>query len=538
MSAANVASSGSAEVPNRHDRRTTVEAALAAFVPRPRRVVPPEGQLGPGDFPLERLRATLGSLGPVFADFGRYLSTRPDLLPRRDCTELALIADAAMPAPSAALEALLHRQLGAPPSRRFIQFDAVPRDVTLWTERHDAWVAPGVPATVTVVRPDAAGWLDDDLPLLPLLQPYLGIEPLACADAIADFARTLRARLDMTVQAASLTTLATHAEAGGVTAPTCYRDLCAPGVLTVDRWEAPAVAALSARRSALKPEERRDLASRIASAWLRQALGGRLLPFDFGPRDLIVDGDRLILTAGVCDPLGSAQRERLARYFTDVTADDPEAAASWLVDAQPGAADGAALEEEVRRRFRQAVPFRDGEWSGDERFAENVLVQWRVAREAGWRFTPHQVHVYRGLAAVAAIAETLAPHEDVVLSALQDIQLRRGITEATAVFDPGTIGARLDSALSEMVNLPQKLDDVLTLAAEGRLRVKLQVPETRSDRRVKHQTIGLVAGLVLLAAIASLVRHVAPAYGPGLERIGVVFLLVAGAWLLVAAARL
>jgi hypothetical protein len=89
-----------------------------------------------------------------------------------------------------------------------------------------------------------------------------------------------------------------------------------------------------------------------------------------------------------------------------------------------------------------------------------------------------------------------------------------------------------------MVTLPQKLDEVLTLAAEGRLRVKLQVPETNENRAARRQTILLVANLVLLAAIAALVRRLAPASGPGLERIGVAALLIVGGWLLVAAARL
>ena len=79
---------------------------------------------------------------------------------------------------------------------------------------------------------------------------------------------------------------------------------------------------------------------------------------------------------------------------------------------------------------------------------------------------------------------------------------------------------------------------MLTLAAEGRLRVKLQVPEASENRSVRRQTILLVANLVLLGAIASLVRHLAPAYGAGLERLGVAALLIVGGWLLVAAARM
>jgi len=523
------------------DRRRAVETALSGLTRRRalRRVAPPEGRLGPTDYPIQELRAALASLGPVFASFGRYLATRRDLLPRRDCAELALIPNTAAPAVAATLAAHLHRQLGEPPSRRFFQFDPRAYDVTLWTERHDAWVAPGVPAIVTVLRPDAAEHLETDIPLLPVLQEYLGIEPVAYADALTDFAQTLRVRLDQTVVSGAMATMAGQTEIEAFVVPTCYRDHCAAGVLTVDRWEGHTVAQLFEDGGLREELARPELAKQIAVIWLRQAFAGRLLAFDFESRDIVVRPDgRLMLLGAAFDPLGSSDRAKLSRYFAAVAADDPEASASWLLDANGVREHAPELDEEVRRRFRQAVPFRDGEWSGDERFAENLIVQWRVAREAGWRFTAPQLHAYRGFAAVASMTQALSPHDDAVLDAFQDVRLRSGMSNAAHMLDPGSIGTRIDTALREMVTLPQKLDEVLTLAAEGRLRVKLQVPESNEGRRVRHQTILVIANLVLFAAIASLVRHLAPDYGPGFERIGVIALVAVGGWLLIVAARL
>jgi predicted unusual protein kinase regulating ubiquinone biosynthesis (AarF/ABC1/UbiB family) len=412
------------------------------------------------------------------------------------------------------------------------------RDLTLWTERHDAWIAPGVPATVTIVRPDAAEWLARDLPLLPLLQRCLGIAPEAFAAAIDDYSRTLAVRLDQGLQAASLAAVsADAASARGFDAPQCYRDHCAPGVLTVERCEGPTLADLIDGTTDPPGGGRPTLARRLASAWLRQALAGRLVPFDFTARDVVVDGPRLVLVAAAFEPHSPAARARFSRYINAVAADDPDAAAAWIVDAGGAPEASAAAEEELKRRFRQAVPFRDGEWSGDERLAAHLLVQWRVTQGAGCPLTAHHLHVYRGIQTVEHLVEVLAPDEDVLLGALQDDRLRLGLAEATQLIDPRTLEARLDSALQEMVRLPQKLDEVLTLAAEGRLRVRLQVPESGGSRRTRRQTVLLVAGLVVLTAVASLLRHMAPAYGPAVERLGVVVLLVAGGWLLVAAAR-
>jgi ubiquinone biosynthesis protein len=537
-----VGASGSTKntISDSRDRRRIVEGRLSALgAPLASHRLPPQGRLSDAETSIQRLRETLTALGPVFAGFGRYLSSRVDLLPRRACLELANVPDLGEPSTQADIEAMVTRQLGMPPDRRFFQFNWTARDTTLWTERHHAWLAPGAPADVVLVRPDADSWLDADLPLLTFVRPWLDMAAETFAAAVEDYALTLRRRLDQTQQAAAFTTLAMDARAGGgFDAPVCYRDHCAPGILTLERRSALTLADAVAGELMPGPHATRDaLARRLAVAWLRQATSGRLVPYDFGPKDVAVDGERLVLTAAAFEPHAGAERARFLRYLNAVAADDPDAASEWIT--APVTTVGAErLEEELTRRLRQAVPFRDGEWSGDDRLAEYLLVQWRMVRQAGWPLKPHQLHVYRGVYATAVTSAQLAPEADVLLSALQDERLRFGLAEARQMIDPRTIGATFDRALQEFVNLPQKLDNVLTLASEGRLRVRLHVPDSDSSRLVRNHTILLVASLVALTGLASLVRQVAPAWGPGVERLGAAALLLVGGWLLVAAARL
>jgi ubiquinone biosynthesis protein len=525
------------------DRRRTVEARLADVGPPPagRRTPPPEGRLSADEYPVTRLCGALADLGPVFAGFGRYLSSRIDLLRRREALELSAIPDHATPMTWAQVDACVAQQLGTPLERRFFEFDRAASDVTLWTERHRAWLAPGVPVLVTIVRPDAAEWLASDVPLLPLLNPWFDVPPDKLAAAINDFVLTLRRRLDQMHQIESLATLAADASAhGGFSAPVCYRDHCSPGILTLEKPAGATFHDIMADESdtdtARVAGEQR--AERLVSAWLRQALLGRVVPFDFGPRDIIADGDRLVLIGGVFEPHTSGERARFVSYVNAVASDDPDAAADWVVDVAGLDAPDQRREEVLRRRLRQAVPFRDGEWSGDDRLAEHLLVQWRMVSEAGWPLTPHHLHLYRGVLSTTGIASRLAPHEDNLRSALQHERLQMGLAEAKHLLDPRAVGATLDQLLQGLVHLPQKLDNVLTLAAEGRLRVKLHVPDSDDAGQVRNRTIVLVATLVALTGLASVARQFAPAFGPGVERIAAVALLVLGGWLLVAAARM
>ena len=106
------------------------------------------------------------------------------------------------------------------------------------------------------------------------------------------------------------------------------------------------------------------------------------------------------------------------------------------------------------------------------------------------------------------------------------------------MLEPAGLGSMFDHVLQGVAHLPQKLDAVLELAAEGRLHVKLNVPDGDDNRTTRDRTTLLVATLVALTALASVARQVAPAFGVGIERLAAVAVLVLGGWLLVAAARM
>jgi predicted unusual protein kinase regulating ubiquinone biosynthesis (AarF/ABC1/UbiB family) len=512
----------------REDRRRQVETVLKALGrPAPeRRSPPPEGRLGADEDHGRRLRERIAELGPVFAGFGRYLASRADLAPRRARVELAAIPDEGEALPFASVAALVRAQLGSHPDRLFFEFHAAPAAVGSWAQTHVAWLAPGVPVMVTIVRPDAADELELDIPLLPLLAPWIDVSPDLLAGAVADYELTVRRRLDQRHQTSSLATLAADARAGGrFEAPVRYRDHCSTNILTVERLVGEPLATYAGAGEAL--------ARRFTAAWLRQAFSGNVVPYDFGPRDIVMLDDRLVLTGGALEPHSSVERARFAAYLTAVACDDPDAAANWILE---GGSSSRAVETTLRRQLRQAVPFREGEWSGDDRLVQHVLVQWRVARDAGVHVSPHHLHLYRGLQAVAQIAHDLAPDVDALLRALEDERLRIGLAQVSELLDSRNAVATLDRAIQELADLPQKFDDVLTMAAQGRLRMKLQLPEAEENEHVRNRTVLLVTALVAFAAVAAILRHVAPALG--VERVGALILLLVGGWLLFATSRL
>lgn len=510
---------------------------------RPRaahRAPPPDGRLSPGEQSGARLHTALEDLGPVFVEFGRYLSSRVDLIPRRDCMELAATGQRAEIRSPSDVGTLVRKQLGEARARGFVALDLSPRAITRWTQQHDAWLASGEAVAVTLVRPDADLLLDTDLLLLGLVTPWLDAPADAITAAIDDFSLTLRRRLDKSKQAAAFTKLFEDAQAGGtLDAPQCYGDYCTPGMLTSERIEGVSLAQAldgDAGGPATTVIDREAVARQLASAWMRQVVSGTVVPFDFGLNDLRLRDDRLVLVGGALVSVTATERAQFLDYLVAAAAEDPEAAWPWISSAVAPAS-GAQQQDELRRRLRQAVPFRDGEWSGDDRLAEQALVQWRATRLAGWKALPHPLHLYRGIHAVSAVTTRLAPEFDTLRNALEEERLRLAFTEAERLLEPRT-AAKLETLVPDVLDLPRRLDEILTRAADGKLRVKVHVPDTDDRREARNRTISFVASLVTLVALTFLVRHLSPAFGANMEPLGAVLVLVVGGWLLLAASRL
>jgi ubiquinone biosynthesis protein len=160
------------------------------FVPRGRKVDP--GQVG------TRLRLSFEELGPTFAELGRFLSARRDLLPPDVASELERIMVVVKPLPFAETRALVERELGNTLERLFLKFGEIPARVGPFTQAHRA-VLPGErPALVVVTRTGVRRDLLAMRPVADLTRRRLGERlPLDPTDTMAEFTAHAVHRRDM-----------------------------------------------------------------------------------------------------------------------------------------------------------------------------------------------------------------------------------------------------------------------------------------------------------------------------------------------------
>jgi ubiquinone biosynthesis protein len=160
------------------------------LLPRRRREEP--GRVG------TRLRLSLEELGPTFAELGRFLSVRRDLIPPDIAAELEGTRVVTKPIPFAEMQAFIERELGNNLERLFVEFEEVPVRVGPFTQSHRA-VLPGErPALVVANR----GGMRRDLlamrPVADVTRRRLGDRlPLDPSMTVAEFTAHVNHRRDM-----------------------------------------------------------------------------------------------------------------------------------------------------------------------------------------------------------------------------------------------------------------------------------------------------------------------------------------------------
>lgn len=184
-----------------------------------------------------RLRLSFEELGPNFAELGRYLSTRRDLLPPDVAAELGHSATRLRPATPGEVRAVVERELGNTLERLFLDFDDEPVRTGVFTQSHRAVLPGDRPALVVVNRPAVLRDLLAMRPVADLIRRRLGDRlPLNPSEIVAEFADHAAHRRDMFFTAQTVRRLR-ELEEFPLRIPDVYRDYSMGRCIT---FEAPA----------------------------------------------------------------------------------------------------------------------------------------------------------------------------------------------------------------------------------------------------------------------------------------------------------
>jgi ubiquinone biosynthesis protein len=429
-----------------------------------------------------RFRDTLQLLGPVFASFGLYLATRPDLLPLADCLVLAAIPDRGAPVPNEQIRQTIRAALeevadGGGAAQRFVKFDPEPFESRLLCQLHHGQLDNGDLVVVKLI--DRRLNVEEELRLLPLLSDALAgrlSDPEQLQALIEDFRSALLETLDCRRAAEAIESLGHDTrDIDGLMVPKVYRELCSRNVLVTERLEGVRLdhylAKCSSRTEPLVsgvcsvdgivPDE---LARLMCDAWLRQAFDGTMLPVDLRPEHILLRSPtEFAVLDGTFVSLPRATKGNLLDYLVANATGEPGKALVGLLkelDSSGRRSSDATLD----RRFRQVVAFRDGGWEDGGRvngLADTLFAQWRLAATHGYRPLRHLVQFYRGTFLLASLARQLAPQRDSLLEGVKDLRMTKLLHDIGAMMEPSYWGGQADRLAALMVLGPRHLDDAL-----------------------------------------------------------------------------
>ena len=507
-----------------------------------------------------RLRKALEHLGPVFASFGIYMASRVDFLLAHDRLELAAIADVAEATPITAVRQLIAREIGRPREEVFPFFEDEPFESRLLFQSHRARLNDGKAVTVKVLHPELQEYLECDLELLPILEhafPGTVRRGAAIKDAIADFRRTLQWQSDLLHTVKSFEMLARDAqEFEMLKIPTVYTDLSSSQLITTEQVYGVTLEKMMAafestgatrdtRTQTVFGEgdmEPHTLARRLCMVWLRQALLGERFPVELRPVDIMVlPSKQIALTDGVFASLPSDAKKHLWHYVIATSTEDPDKACTYVL--REIMREGRPIDEdELRYRFREVVPFRDGGWSGSgdsTRLIEYLFVHWKLVSDRGLRPQPHLLCFYRGLFQTLALVRPLAPDNDPLREGLQDVRTIAMLTQFQEMMALRQLSTNVDKYTTMMMELPQKFDNALTLATESSTRLKFHGTKFTTQARQRNSSAVVIALLFVLGGIVLLSHHLAAAAigEKWVDKISAVAFVLIGALLLRAVSR-
>lgn len=466
-----------------------------------------------------RLRSILEQLGAGFAAFGRYLSSRPDVLSLPDCLELSLIRDSAPATPYETVRQVVFSQLadlpgGAASVRHAVRFDPEPFESRLLYQLHYGEVGPGELVVVKLIHQHLR--LDVDLKLIPMLSSI--VAPLLSDfeqfhALVDDFRYTILEAIDCRRTADSLESLGHDCrESEALTVPKVFRDLCSSHVLVTERLDGTRLDKYLARfhqpdgwhdgRSCTidgyVPDE---IARRLVDVWLTQVFDGSMLPAELRAENILIrSATELAIVDGAFGLVPRALKGSLLNYFCANAGDEPSKALAALLKELDGT-NRQVSEATLDRQFRQVVAFRDGGWDDGGRancLSDTLFAQWRLASKHGYRPLRHLVRAYRGTFHIALLARQLAPDRDSFLEGVKDLRLTKLLHDIGTMVQPSYWGGQADRLASLMVLGPGFLDEALKSVSE---KPAVAAPSQPTPRPKPHTRVSVVLITLLIAVL-------------------------------------
>ncbi len=483
-----------------------------------------------------RLREMLDELGPTFVKFGQLLSTRPDVVPPDIVAELRGLQDDASPVPFKEIRAVIEAELGLTVDRAFLEFELAPIASASIGQVHRAVLPDGQDVVVKVQRPAAAGQIEADIGLLYqaaklLKERVRALEFMDPQELVDEFARSIRLELDYGHEARNAEIFHRNfARTDDVVVPRVIRQYSTGRVLTLEYLRGTKVADLDL--PALRPDERRDIAYRLADTWMTMVFRHGFFHADPHPANLFVleSGELGLVDFGQAEKLSDDDMAKLTRLFVDAATENIDAIPRRLREL--GVRYAPEREQEFRAELRVLFDRYYGARLADIDPMQVIREGFQLIYSLNLRLPSRFVMLDKAIATLASVGQEVYPEFNV-------FEIAKPYARGLLVdrFHPRVLSKRARTealALGSIAReVPYQISDILELLRAGTFQVHIENPGIDEiDDHIDKATNRIAVSLVILGGmLGSAIIGVFATGGPhtlGIHLLALVGFLISG----------
>lgn len=496
-----------------------------------------------------RLREALETLGPTFVKLGQILSTRVDLLPPEFTGELERLQNQGARVPWPEIEARLEREWGGAIADVFGDVEHEPLAAASIAQVHRGRLRDGRAVAIKIRRPGIRGKIASDLRLLERVARAVEAHSPEFAryrprDIVHHFRASIERELDLAAECQQAERIAAAlSRLPDIRVPSVHWEWTTPAVNVQEFFDGPPLQVLlepgvAAARGADLP----TIARTGAEAILQMVFVDGFFHADpHGANVLHLGGNRIgLIDCGMVGHLSSERRRQLVRLLRALVEREPEQAAAVIVEwAGDVGVDTPALIDDLGTFLDRY----HGTPLSRIRLGEMLAEVAALIRRHGLALPPDLAMVVKVFITLEGLGRRLDPGFDMVSAAAPFVRrLRR------ARLRPRAVGRRVESLLAEAADvlsgLPRQLRRIVASAADGRLRLHVDVDALRTfgdqvGRSANRLSMSLViAALIIGSSIVMTIDGGPTLFGlPFFGLAGFVGAVFGGTWLLVSILR-
>jgi ubiquinone biosynthesis protein len=461
----------------------------------------------------ERMRMALEELGTFFVKMGQILSTRADLLPPAYTKELSKLQSSLKPLPVEVMKKVISDDLGRATEQVFSRFTPEPIGVASIGQVYACTLTDGPEVVVKVQKPGVPELVDEDMHILgraavSATKHWKGAQQYDLVGIVQEIADTIKTETDYVQEGHNAEYFAWFfREDKTIHIPNILWESTTARVITMERIHGIGILDVQALDKA--GFDRKELAKRSVSIWLKMVFEGEAFHADPHPGNLFVEPDgRLgLVDFGMVCSVDNEVRWHLANTLKAILDRNPD----MLIDALIELGAVSLRIEGSRARLRKDMKYVMGQFSTthllkrSESVSYNLGQLFTMLRRNRIQLPSNTFLLLKTIIMAQSLGRGLDPDFDIApmleSSVIRIIKKRYSITAALR---------RLPVAAAELASLvgglPQRVDRMMKTAERGEIQVRADISGVEQHihhlKRMVYTTVISIVGAALILGLA------------------------------------